>query len=95
MSAPRIAPTLVYAHKPTPLRTIMQGKGAIRSYFAADAWRELRALLAVARAARPMLRTRAHYEWAALKRALSRLDSVSRGGRAASARRGDMDGRTR
>lgn len=52
MAASKIAPTLVYAHKPsTPREIATNTDSAIRSYLAADAWRELRALLRVARAA--------------------------------------------
>ncbi len=53
----KIAPTLVYAHKPTPVQEIAQGQGTgVRAYSAHKAWDELRALLAVARAAERVLR---------------------------------------
>lgn len=91
MRRARVAPTLVYAHKPTPIREVAQGKGVgVRAYNGDAAWRELRALLAVARTARIVLPTRdhpsncrcwfCHEDRENLTRALARLDSVSRRG---------------
>lgn len=78
-----LAPTLQYAHKPTPIRDVMQGKDeGIRAYPAAKAWEELRALLAVARAAERWVAVESLDDSVpaanAMVRAVERLQRVSR-----------------
>lgn len=76
MSRRKIAPTLQRVHA--------NGRAAMVSYLAGDARRELRALLAVARAAKRRSRNSAWWrtpEGIALDRALARLDRAGREGK--------------